>query len=65
MRVTIDPDRCNGNAVCVSVAPEVFDIGDDGKAYVLVDSVASEDRDLMNQAVSMCPTQAIALTFED
>jgi len=64
MRVSVDQDRCNGNGVCVSIAADVFDLGEDGKAYVLVDEVASDDQERMNQAVSMCPTQAIALTYD-
>ena len=34
MYVEIDRDRCEGNAVCVGIAPEIFDIIDDD--YVVV-----------------------------
>ena len=32
MRIVIDHDLCEGNAVCVRVAPEVFIVGDDDQA---------------------------------
>lgn len=32
MRVEVDPDLCESNAVCVGLAPDVFELGDDDLA---------------------------------
>ena len=29
MRVVVDLDACEGNARCMDVAPEIFELGDD------------------------------------
>jgi ferredoxin len=29
MRVEVDRDRCEGNAVCVGIAPDLFDLDDE------------------------------------
>lgn len=34
MRVSIDQDLCSGVGLCASACPEVFAIGDDGRAVV-------------------------------
>ena len=35
MRVVVDFDKCKSNAVCMGVAPEVFEVRDDGFLYIL------------------------------
>ncbi|MGD9517830.1 ferredoxin, partial [Mycolicibacterium sp.] len=39
MRVRVDRDRCEGNAFCVKIAPEVFQLDDDEYAVVIADPV--------------------------
>lgn len=39
MRVVVDRDRCEGNAFCVNIAPDVFELDDDEYAVVLTDPV--------------------------
>ncbi len=34
MKVWIDQDLCTGDGICTEIAPEVFDMHDDGLAYV-------------------------------
>lgn len=61
MKICIDYDLCEGNAVCMKVAPEVFDVGDDDRA-VLIDKNPGEDlRAKVEAAVRRCPRQALAL----
>lgn len=38
--VWIDADLCTGDGLCVEIVPPVFDMGDDGLAYVKQDGVA-------------------------
>lgn len=63
-RATVDHDRCEGNMVCETNAPEVFQVGDDDLARVLVDQVSDDQRDGVERAVRLCPKQAIALLQE-
>jgi ferredoxin len=60
VKVSVDTKRCVGHARCNVVAPEAFDLDDDGYAVVIATSDASPD-DLRNAADS-CPEQAITVT---
>jgi len=62
MKVHVNSQICAGFGVCLGIAPEVFELHDDGYAIVLVSEVKPEDEDEMRQAVSHCPAQAISLT---
>ena len=37
MRVVVDFDRCESNAICMGIAPEVFEVRSDDFLYVLQD----------------------------
>jgi len=64
-KVTVDKDLCIGSASCVAVLPEVFDLGEDGKAYVKEGSVASADPEAILDAARSCPVNAIIVTDAD
>ncbi len=61
MRVVVDFDLCESNAVCMSVAPEVFEVRDDDFLYVLQEHPPEELRAKVEEAVERCPKQAISL----
>jgi ferredoxin len=61
MKVHVNPEICAGFGICLGIAPDVFELHDDGYAIVLVSEVKPEDEDLMRRAVSQCPSQAISL----
>ncbi len=61
MRVVVDFDRCESNAVCMGVVPEVFEVRDDDFLYVLMEEPAEALRAKVEEAVRLCPKQAIAL----
>lgn len=61
MRVVVSYDRCESNALCVAAAPEVFEVRDDDLLYVLDEHPSAELRAKLEQAVRVCPKQAIAL----
>jgi ferredoxin len=60
MRVVVDRDRCEGNAVCVRIAPEVFALDDDEYAIVTADPVAAEQETLAQEAIAECPRAALS-----
>ena len=59
MRVEVDRDRCEGNAVCVGIAPDLFDLDDDDYAVTLVDEVPADQEALAEQAIAECPRAAL------
>jgi ferredoxin len=46
---------------CIQLVPTVFEIGDDGVAHVLLESVPDELGRRVTLAVSSCPVQAITM----
>jgi ferredoxin len=61
MRVVVNLDLCEGNALCVKEAPEVFALGDDDIARVLVDHPDESLRTKVDRAVRRCPRNALTL----
>ncbi len=61
MRVAVDFDTCQSNAVCMSVAPEVFEVRSDGFLYVLDEHPADSLRANVEEAAELCPTQSITI----
>jgi ferredoxin len=61
MKVVVDFDRCQSNALCQSSAPEVFEVRDDGILYVLMEEPSGELRAKVEEAARLCPTQAILI----
>jgi ferredoxin len=63
MRVVVDFDQCESNALCMGVAPEVFEVRDDDLLYVLEENPSEELREKVVAAAKSCPKNAI--TIED
>jgi ferredoxin len=61
MKVVVDFDVCESNAICMAVAPEVFEVRDDDFLYVLEEHPAEELRPKIEEAVRRCPKQAISI----
>jgi ferredoxin len=59
MRVEVDRDRCEGNAVCVGIAPDLFDLDDEDYAVMKVDEIPADQEELAEQAVAECPRAAL------
>jgi ferredoxin len=59
MRVEVDRDRCEGNAVCLGIAPDVFDLDDDDYAVVKADPVPEGQEDIAEQSIAECPRAAL------
>lgn len=61
MRVEVDRDLCESNAVCVGIAPDIFDLDAEDLAVVNVDEVPGDREDDVRQAVALCPKIALTL----
>jgi sterol 14-demethylase len=62
LRVLLDRDLCQGHAVCVGEAPELFRIGSDGRVEAIVDEVPPALHHKARQAAAYCPTRTIRLS---
>ena len=61
MRVVVDYDLCESNALCMAAAPEVFEVRDDDFLYVLQEEPDESLRPKVEEAVRRCPKQAISI----
>lgn len=60
-KVVVDFDLCESNAICMQVAPEVFEVRDDDFLYVLNETPGEDLRAKVEESVQRCPKQAIAI----
>lgn len=67
MRVTPTVDRslCQGHGQCQDIAPDYFEVRDDGLAYLLRDVDSAEGLELVRDASNRCPVEAISITGAD
>ena len=62
MRVTVDPELCQGHNRCYALAPEVFDVDEYGNAMVRGDgTVPPELEEKARLAIGNCPEYAISI----
>lgn len=61
MRVVVDFDLCESNALCMKEAPEVFQVRDDDFLYVLDENPPDSLREKVTRAAQVCPKQAIKI----
>ena len=64
MRIVVDYDLCESNAICMQVAPDIFEVRDDDFLYVLNETPPEEARTRVIEAVQRCPKQAIKVVDE-
>src|SRR4029078_499472 len=60
-RVEVDPDLCQGHAMCELEAPDYFRVPKRGQVEILDDEPPEADRDQIEQAVRACATQALSI----
>jgi len=59
MKVVVDYDLCEANAICMQQAPEIFRVEEDDTLTILLEEVPSELQDKAREAERLCPRQAI------
>ncbi|MBQ1082722.1 MULTISPECIES: ferredoxin [unclassified Nocardiopsis] len=62
MRVEVDYDQCESNALCMAAAPEVFEVRDDDFLYLLTEEPGEELRESVLRAERLCPKRAVTVT---
>lgn len=59
MKVKINKNKCLGCGLCLSIAPYIFEFGEDGKSKIKEGAHLEKNKELIIQAKENCPTQAI------
>lgn len=62
MKIELDRTKCTGLGICESIAPDVFEVNDDGDLVLLTEEVTDDQLAEVEQAVEGCPTAALRLT---
>jgi ferredoxin len=60
-RVVVDRERCVGSGSCEALAPDVFEVDDDGVLVVHRPESAEDELPDVRDAVAACPTRALSL----
>ncbi len=61
MKVVVDFELCEANAVCMGVCPDVFRVEDDDTLTILMESPPENLRAKLEESVRLCPRQAISI----
>jgi ferredoxin len=61
VRIAVDRDRCVGSGTCEALAPDVFEVDDDGVLVLLREEPAEGEQPGVRDAATACPTRALTL----
>lgn len=61
MKIKADFDLCESNAICVGMAPDIFDLDDDDYLVILKDEVPEGREEELRQVVANCPKSALSI----
>ena len=61
MKVLVDYDACEANAICMGIAPQVFEVRDDDNLHLLMEEPPESMRPAIEEAVRRCPKRALAI----
>ncbi|MCL2543854.1 MAG: ferredoxin [Nocardioidaceae bacterium] len=64
LKIKVDFDLCESNAMCEALAPDIFELDDDDMLQVDTDVVTDENEARVRQAAAACPRNAISLVEE-
>lgn len=61
MRIEVDRGKCDGLGMCEAMAPDFFEVADEGAVRLLDEHPDEQDRELVTAAVDSCPMLALRL----
>ena len=59
MKAKVVRDNCIGCGACQAIAPNIFEIDDEGLSKVINEEVSKENEEDFKDALESCPTSAI------
>jgi ferredoxin len=59
VKVVVDAERCEGNGRCQAFAPEVFQLRGD-ETFVIMEDIPESLKIRVEEAIRLCPRQAIS-----
>jgi len=61
MKIIVDRAKCTGLGICESLAPDVFEVNEEGELVLISDDVPEGGLDDVKAAIEGCPTEALRL----
>ncbi|WP_183093185.1 ferredoxin [Nocardioides stalactiti] len=61
MKCVVDFEKCTGLGICESLAPEFFEVNDDGDLLLLKEDITDAELQEVEEAVAGCPTEALSI----
>jgi ferredoxin len=61
MKIKVDYDLCESNALCEAMAPEVFEVDDNDDLQLKTGETTEANLENVKRAVAACPRAAISL----
>ena len=61
MKILVDYDLCEANAICMQQAPDVFKVDEEDNLQILMDEIPEAQREAVENSVRLCPRQALKL----
>ena len=61
MKIYVDSDLCEANALCMDAAPTVFRVEEDDTLTLLMEEIPGDLTAAVEKAVRLCPRQALKL----
>ena len=65
MKVRAIEGKCAGHARCAVVAPNIYELDDDGYIAIGEKEIAPEDEELARRGARACPERAIEVIADD
>jgi ferredoxin len=61
MKVAVDFNKCTGLGICESMAPDLFEVNDEGALVLLKEDISADELQSVEEAVAGCPTEALRI----
>jgi ferredoxin len=61
MKLSVDPNKCQGHGRCYALAPDLFDLDDIGNASAREPEISEDRRADAELAAANCPESAITV----
>jgi ferredoxin len=65
LKIVVDHGKCSALGICESLAPELFEVQDDGSLLILNERPEGSGCEAARAAVEGCPTEALSITEDD